>query len=276
MVSQTGFWPLYNSDGFTPYQSGSLAWLLLGGNSTGTKPHHHHPSVINMTSIPSSALTFNKSGWYHLMHGNKYKDAYLTQLASVIVCDPNIRYTRGKISLIKGHAEALLLDEPEQSGQINHTGAEWMFGLGLNGLPYDTILTRLPLFDGTDRGGDQLTDMSQVVFELMMRPPSAPGLGATVQELTNISKSLNSYMAAIGPNVFFGGSLGSTSISGNSSGLDDTRLQFANSWPYWLTSLLVMVVTTILLGVIIVKKGDDDNMLTVMKVIDEYEKMSFD
>lgn len=83
-------------------------------------------------------------------------------------------------------------------------------------------------------------------------------------------------MAAVGPNVFFDGSLGNTSIPAQFSRFDGNRLQFVNSWPYWLTSLLVMVVTAILLAVIIEKKGDDDNMLTVRKVIDEVEKKSFD
>lgn len=123
---------------------------------------------INMTSIPNSALTFNESGWFDLMTNNTITDAYLTQLASVIVCDPNIRYMRGQFSLNEGLAESFLLDEPEQGSQIDHTGAEWMLGLGFDGIPYDTILTQLPLFNHTDAADDQLTDMSQVVFELMM------------------------------------------------------------------------------------------------------------
>lgn len=265
-----GFWPLFNSEDFTPYQQGSLAWLLLGGNSTNPL------SVVDMSTIPESALTFNESGWFDLRPNNTIANAYLTQLASVIVCNPNIHYTRGQFSLIEGIADAFLLDEPEQGGQINHIGAEWMFGLGFDGIPSDTILTQLPLFNTTDADGDPLTDMSQIVFELMMQPPSASGLGATVQELSNISQSLNAYMAAIGPNVFFDGTLGNTSVSAKFSRFDDTRQQFTNSWPFWLASLLVIVVITILLAIIIAKEKNDDNMLTIRKVIDEVEKKSFD
>ena len=229
-----------------------------------------------MSSIPESALTFNESGWFDLRPNNTISNAYLTQLASVIVCNPNLRYTRGEFSLFEGIADTNLLNEPEQGGQIDHTGAEWMFGLGLDGVPSDTILTKLPLFNATDAEGDPLTDMSQIVFELMMQPPSAPGLGATVQELSNISNSLNVYMAAIGPNVFFDGSLGNTSVPAQFSRIDASRLQFTNSWPYWLTSLLVVVVVAIMLAVVIVKEGNDDNTLTIRKVIEEVEKRSFD
>ena len=95
----------------------------------------------------------------------------------------------------------------EQSYQIDHTGAEWMHGMGPDGVPFDTILTQLSLFNAPDESGAPFTDISQVVFELMSQHPSKLGLGATVQHPAKISRSLNRYLRAVGPSVFMDGSL---------------------------------------------------------------------
>lgn len=269
---QKGFWPLSNVEDYTPYQSGSLTWLLLGGNSTDPL------SLVNMSTIPDSALTFNESGWFDLIANQGIADAHLTQLASVIVCPPNIRYTPGHIRTDGGSYRVHLPDhdEEDQSGQIDHTGAQWVFGLGLNGIPYDTIMAKLPLYNSSGTNdGFLLMNMSQIVFELMMQPPSAPG-GATVQDLSDISQSLNYYMSTIGSSVFLSGDFGNMNVTARLYSVTGENLQFENSWLYWLASLAVMVIATILLIFIIALRGDDDNMLTIRKVIYEAKHGSFD
>lgn len=265
-----GFWPLSNAEDFTPYNSGSLAWLLLGGNSTSPL------SVVNMSPIPETSLTFNESGWFDLRPNNTEVNAYLSQLASVLVCDPGIRFGNGDFELQEGEVSVDFLRSKSQGGQIDQSGAEWMFGMGLDGIPFDTILTQLPLFNATDASGAQLTDMSQVVFELMMQLPSGPGLGATPQDIGNISSSLNSYIGAVGPNIFFDGTLGNTTVDAAFSRFEDSKQQFVNSWPYWLTSLLIIFVISILLTVMIVKEGNSVNTLTIRRVVAEVKKGSFD
>lgn len=68
----------------------------------------------------------------------------------VLVCDPELSYGYGKFQSDSGNVTRKSLDGPEQGGQIIHVGAEWMFGMGLDGVPSDTILTFLPVFNDTD------------------------------------------------------------------------------------------------------------------------------
>lgn len=234
-----------NAANFTPFGVGSLAWLLLGGNSSDPL------SVVNLSSIPEPSRTFNSSGWFDLKLNNTKDNAYLSQIATMLVCDPNITYGHGSFFFDGGNVTRQALDGPEQGGQISHAGAEWMLGMGLDGIPSDTILTFLPLFNNTDASGFDLTDMGQLVFELTMLPPAEPGLGATPQDVQNISMTFNTYMAAIGPNIFFDGSLGDMTISANVRKYSFDKLELYNSWPYWFVSLVDFVIGSVLLLVMV-------------------------
>lgn len=261
-----------NKDTFTPYNSGSLAWLLLGGNSTTPL------SVVDMTSISEASRTFNSSGWFDLRTDGSATTAYLTQLASVLLCDPNITYGNAELMFSEGVVTSKNVSQSEQGGQINHIGAEWMFGMGLDGIPFDTVLTQLPLFNTSDASGTNLTNMSQLVFDLTMRPPAGPGLGATLQEAVNISASLNTYMSVVGANVFLDGSLGSQVVHADVIVSDGDKQQFSNSWFFWSAGMALVAVISILLIFMIMQEGDDFvlSIENVLKIFGRPDKETSD
>lgn len=253
------FWPLLINTG-AGAKNGSLAWILFGSFNQDT---------VNFDSIPASAQTYNASGWLDI--NNNWNSTY-TSIASVLYCDPQLEYVTMTPTLYQRNITVETSEKPRWStynatlaadpvGNLDRDEVSRMFNRALNGILRDSVppdpLTTIPSF----------LKIPRVATELLYRVPDSDHT-YRVQDIANITASLNNLMSSVAANAYLDGFLGTVNVEALSLEPIE-RLQV--SWlQWWLT--LGLVCATLVLSIPASVSGKSTVPLTieaVARVMDE-------